>query len=357
MILPVILTLHSSNKACMRIALVSTLRTPVPPVRMGSVELLVGLMAEEMARRGEDVTVFAPGDSTVSTRLLSILPKGYHFDPTIWDWELAEFMQIGFACEHAEEFDVISSHVYCYALPFSRLIRTPIVHTFHICPTPDFVRYCQLYPEGNYVLISNYQRKFFGDLQIAAVIHNGVDTSSFPFDSTPGSYLAFIGDIRPDKGPLEAIRLARAAGVPIRLAGSESEYFHNAIKPELDGRNVEYVGELDHDGKVAFLRSALGLVFVGEGEEACPLVVIEAMACGTPVLALHRGPIPELVTQSVSGIYSDDLSDLVRHVKHLVDLDRRRIRLLAVEKFGVSRMVDQYLATFDRVLQSTKTRR
>ena len=338
----------------MRIGIISTLRTAVPPVKMGSVELIVALAAEELGRRGHDVTVFAPGDSQVSARLLSILPAGYHFDPTIWDWRLAEFMQIGFACEHAEEFDVIHSHVYCYALPFTRLVRTPIVHTFHICPTPDFVRFCQMYPEGNYVLISDYQRKFFGNLEIAGVVHNGVDTSAFHNHSASRNYLAFLGDIRPDKGPLEAIHLAREVGIPIRLAGPESPYFHSVVKPLVDGQNVTYVGELDHDAKVSFLNEALGLVFVGEGEEACPLVIVESMACGTPVFALDRGPVPELVSQGVSGIYARDLESLSKEVARSGGFDPQCIRDLAVKRFGVARMVDDYLSIFENVVEKSK---
>src|SRR2546428_12391115 len=149
----------------MRIALVSTQRTAVPPERSGSVELAVGLMAEGLIRRGHDVTVFGPGDSQVSGRVLSVLPVGYGHDRTIWDWRLAEFVRLGLAYEHASEFDVISSHVYCYALPFTRLVRTPTVHTFHICPTPDFVRFCGMYPEGSYVLVSEFQRPFCADIR------------------------------------------------------------------------------------------------------------------------------------------------------------------------------------------------
>ena len=332
----------------MRIGLVSTLRTAVPPPKMGSVELIVGLIAEELVHRGHDVTVFGPGDSRVSCRVVSLLPTGYNHDESVWDWQLAEFMQLGLVYQHAGEFDVINSHAYCYALPFSALVDTPTVHTFHICPTPDFMRYCRRHPQDAYMLVSNFQRRFFADLHIAGVVHNGIDMASFPLSPHPGSYLVYLGDFDPEKDPLAAIHCARAAGVPIRLAGPKSDYFTDVIRPELDGREVEYVGELDHDGKVALLGGALALVFVSQGLEACPLVLMESMACGTPVLALSRGPVPEIVVQGVGGIHVGDLEALVANVPRMAELDRTAVRRLASKRFDVRAMVDGYLRVFER---------
>lgn len=334
----------------MRIALVSTMRTGVPPPKTGSVELLVALLAEGFQQRGHAVTVFAPGDSRVSARLVSVLPTGYHHDGTIWDWAFAEFMQLGAAYERAADFDVIHSHVYCWALPFTRLVRTPTVHTFHICPTPDYVRFCRLYPESSYVLLSEFQKRFFADLAVAGVVPNGIDVASFPFNPKPGNYLVYLGDFRPDKGPLESIQVARRAGVPIRLAGPESEYFHAAIKPEVDGRDVEYAGEVDHAGKVALLSDALAMIFPVQGLEACPLVLLESMACGTPVLSVGRGPVPEIVVQGVGGIYVDDFADLAAEVDRVGALDRFAVRQLAEERFDAARMVEDYLRIFERVI-------
>ncbi len=330
----------------MRIGLVSTMCTAVPPPRAGSVELVVGLLAAELTRRGHDVTVFAAGDSEPAGRLVSVLETGYQGNETIWDWQLAEFVQLGRAYEHADELDVISSHVYCYALPFSRLVRTPTVHTFHIGPTPDFVRFCRLYPEGKYLLISEFQRTLFADLPVAGVVPNGIETSAFPFTEQPGEYLAYIGAFHPNKGPLEAIRAAREAGVPIRLAGPDSEYFQQVIAPELDGSDVEFVGEVDHAGKVELLGNALALIFSSTWLEACPLVLLESMACGTPVLATVNGPVPEIVDPPVGGLCVDD-AELVPALERIAGLDRRAVRALAVERFDVSRMVDGYLRVFE----------
>jgi glycosyltransferase involved in cell wall biosynthesis len=331
----------------LRIALVSTLCTSVPPVRSGSVELVVGLLASELTRRGHDVTVFAAGDSEPAGRLVSVVERGYHDDTSIWDWQLAELVQLGHVFERADEFDVISSHVYIYGLPFTRLVRTPTVHTFHISPTPDFVRFCRLYPEGEFVLVSEFQRTVFVDQPVAAVVPNGIDTGAFPFSEQGGEYLAYIGAFSPRKGTLEAIRAARQADIPIRLAGPDSEYFREAIGPEL-GPGVEYVGEVDHAGKVELLANALAMIFTPQWLEACPLVVLESMACGTPVLATANGPIPEIVAPPVGGLCVDE-ADLVPALDRVAGLDRRAVRAHAVEHFDMARMTDDYLRVFESV--------
>jgi glycosyltransferase involved in cell wall biosynthesis len=323
----------------------------VPPAKTGSVELIVGLMAEELSRRGHDVTVFASQDSRVSARVASVLPTGYQHDSTVWDWELAEYMQLGMAFEHAGEFDLINSHVEFYALPFTRLVRTPTVHTFHhIHPASDYVRFCRLYPEGVFVSVSRFQRRIFSELPIEEVVHYGIDTASFPFGSQPGTYLVYLGDFCPEERPLESIRCARAAGIPIKLAGRESKYFHEVIRPELDGHRIEYVGEVDHDQKRSLLRGALATLFLAESKHACPLVVLESMACGTPVLALDRGPVPELMTHGAGGICAEDFAAVVRQIPFLGQMNRDAVRRLAVERFDASCMVSNYLAIFERVL-------
>ena len=334
----------------MKIALVSTQRTAVPPPRSGSVELIVGLLADQLARRGHEVTVFAPGGSATPGRLVSLLPAGYHDDATVWDWELAEFMQLGLVYQRAAEFDVIHSHAYCYALAFAGLVRTPTVHTFHICPTPDFVRYCGMYPEGRYVVLSEFQRRFLGDIPVEAVVYNGIETGAFPWSAEKGKYLAFLGDLREDKGPLAAVALSQESGIPLRLAGRETPWSRGVLARLIDGRHIEYVGELDHDGKAELLAGALALVFLSPGLEACPLVLLESMACGTPVLALNRGPVPELVTEGVTGFYADDLPELFERAFDVEALDRGAIRRSAVERFDVSRMTDDYLDLFERAV-------
>jgi glycosyltransferase involved in cell wall biosynthesis len=329
----------------MRIALISTAGNAIPPVGNGSIELTVGLLAEGFVERGHDVTVFAPGASRVAGRLVSVFERGYVDDETIWDWQLADTAQVAAALERAAEFDVISSHAYCSAVPFGRLVSTPLTHTFHIGPTPDWARLCALYAEGHYILVSEPQRELL-PVEPAAVIPNGIDTSAFPFSAEPGRYLVFLGSFTEDKAPLAAIRLAREAGVPIRLAGPDSDYYRELVAPEVDGVDVEYVGEVGHDEKAELLRDALALVFPSEGFEAFGLVLVEAMACGTPVLARPRGAAPELVEEGVTGFLAEDFSQLAPRVGELAALDRTRIRQIAEERFDAAHMVERYLELF-----------
>ncbi len=277
----------------MRIALVSTQRSSVPPSRASSVELVVSLLADELARRGHDVTLFATGDSAAAGyRVASLLPRGYLHDPSIWDWQLAEFMQLGRVFEQADQFDVIHSHVYCYALPFVRFTTTPVVQTLHIGPTPDFARYCRLVPECANVLLSQFQRSLFDDAPVAGVVRHGIDTKAFAFSPEVGQYLAFIADWRPEKGALEAIRVARSARIPIRLAGPRNDYFESVVRPEVDGEMVTYVGELDHAGKVDLLGGALGTVFFPVPREPFGLVMIESMPAARRCCRSAGAPCP-----------------------------------------------------------------
>src|ERR1041384_5819010 len=168
-----------------------------------------------------------------------------------------------------------------------------------------------MYPEGRYVVLSEFQRRFLGDIPVEAVVYNGIETGAFPWSAEKGKYLAFLGDLREDTGPLAAVALSQESGIPLRLAGRETPWSRGVLARLIDGRLIEYVGELDHDGKAELLAGALALVFLSPGLEACPLVLLESMACGTPVLALNRGPVPELVTEGVTGFYADDLPELV----------------------------------------------
>ncbi len=334
----------------MRIALVSTLRTAVPPKGSGSVELLVAMLAEELLREGHTVTVFATGDSETSAKLVATLPRGYHHDDTVWDWQLAEFMQLGEVYSRAHDFDIINSHVYCYALPFSRQCKTPTVHTFHICPTPDFQRYCSMFPNQYYVFLSHYQSHVMREIPAARIISNGIDTNAFSWSPVPGTYLAFLGELREDKGPLRAIECGARLGLPVRLAGRPTEFFRERIEPLVDGCQVEYVGELQHEAKNVFLREALALLFPVQSFEACPLVVLEAMACGTPVVAYKTGPLPELVASRVSGLLIDSDRPFVPQVRDISSLSREQIRAIAVRDFDKRAMAAKYLELFREIV-------
>ncbi len=333
----------------LRIAQVTPIAAPVRPDSTGSIEQLVWLLTEELVRRGHEVTLFATGDSQTSAALHAVYPRGYEDDGDLWNWEFHETMHVASAFERAPEFDVIHSHVYHFALPFTRLVNTPVVHTYHILPDDDVVPVYGRYPEAHVVAISQYQRRVFNGRSHVAVIHHGIDTGAFPFGAVPGGYLLFLGQIAANKGPVEAIRLARQAGMRLILAGpsdGEDGYFRSTVAPLIDGREVEYVGPVTVQERNQLLAGAAALLYPIVAPEPFGLVTVEAMACGTPVVARGLGAVPEIVENGVSGYYASDLNLMAGSISGALALDRARVRQAAVARFDYRRMVDEYMAVY-----------
>lgn len=329
----------------LRIAQVAPLAAPVTGAHTGSIEQLVWLLTEELVRRGHEVTLAAAGDSQTSAALHAVYPRGYEYDDDLWNCEFHETLHMASVFEKAGDFDVIHSHVYHYALPFIRLVQTPVIHNYHVLPDDDIARAFGRYPEANVVAISKYQRGLFPGNPQTAVVHHGIDTAAFPFSPERGDYLLFLGRILPDKGTVEAIQLARAVGMRLRIAGppdDSTDYFPSQVVPLLDGRQVEYVGPVDLKERNALLAGAAALVYPIQAPEPFGLVLIEAMACGTPVLATGLGAVPELVHNGVTGYYAPDMAALASRLEAVLALDRHRIRQEAVTRFDYRRMVDEY---------------
>ena len=329
----------------LRIAQVAPLAAPVTGDHTGSIEQLVWLLTEELVRRGHDVTLAAAGDSHTSAALHATYPRGYEYDDDLWSCEFHETLHVASVFERAGDFDVIHSHVYHFALPFIRLVRTPVIHNYHILPDPDIARAFGRYPEANLVAISEYQRGLFPGNPHTAVVHHGIDTATFPFSPERGDYLLFLGRILPDKGTVEAVHLAREMGMRLLIAGpadNATDYFPAQVAPLVDGRQVEYLGPVGLKERNALLAGAAALVYPIQAPEPFGLVLIEAMACGTPVLAAGLGAVPELVRDGVTGYYAPDAAALARRLEAVLTLDRLRIRQEALTRFDYRRMVDEY---------------
>jgi glycosyltransferase involved in cell wall biosynthesis len=334
----------------LRIAQVAPLEMPVRPEAGGSIQQLVWLLTEELVRLGHDVTLFATGDSRTSAALHAVYPRDYHHDETIWDWRFHELLHVAAAFERADEFDLIHSHVYHLGLPFTRLVGTPVVHTYHVDPNEDIIRGFARYPEARVVAISHYQRRAFAALADVDIVYHGIDTDAFPFQPDPGDYLAFLGCLIPRKGPVEAIRLANQVGMPLLLAGPADEaYYRAAIAPLVDGRQIRYIGPVGPAERSRLLAGAAALLFPLMAGEPFGLVAIEAMACGTPVAALARGAVPEIVAHGITGYYADDLDSLAALIPATIALDRTRVRGTAVDGFDYRRMVRDYVAVYHQV--------
>jgi glycosyltransferase involved in cell wall biosynthesis len=351
------LRIGASASQPLRIAQIAPIAHPVHRDARDSVEQLVWLLCEELVRRGHEVTLFATGDSTSSARLSAVYAHGYEHDDSLWDWRLHESLNAAAAFERAQEFDVIHSHAYHFALQFTRLVSTPIVQTYHVEADPDILDAYRRHPEMCVIAVSEWQRSTLAGVPRTTVIHHGIDTSSFPFSAPPGEHLLFLGRMIPDKGPLEAVRIARLLGLPLILAGSSTEHFEQAVRPLLDGSQVRYAGEVDHQRRNALLSRASALLLPLTYPEPFGLVMVEAMACGTPVVATGIGAVPEIVEPGLTGCHAPSPQALAGCVPQALELDRARVRARAVERFHFTRMVDAHEALYRRVAQGAGARR
>ena len=281
----------------LRVAHVGPVALAMPPAGSGSVELMTWLLTEGLVRRGIDVTLFATANSTTSARLHAIFDQGYVENPDMWPWELYEMLNLSAAVERGADFDVIhyEAAYYPMSLAFARLSRTPIVQTLHHSPSPDEVALWSRYPEIPFVAISREQSRLLQGVTQAGIVLHGIDTDSFAFRAVPDDYVLFLGRFTAGKGVVQAIEVARKAGRRILLAAPEDDYYREHVQPLVDGRDVVYAGEVGHDEKVKLCGGAAALLYPVQSGEPFGLVLAEAMACGTPVAALDRGAVTEVV--------------------------------------------------------------
>jgi glycosyltransferase involved in cell wall biosynthesis len=336
----------------LRIAQIGPVATSTPPPKSGSIETLTSLLTEGLVKRGFDVTLFATGDSTTSAKLHAIFPEGYWHDERLWPWELCEMLNLAAAVERAADFDLIhyQAAYYPMSLAFTRLCPTPILQTLHHAPSPDEVRLWSGYPEAPFVAISHEQARRLEGLNVIDVVLHGIDTDSFKFREQPDDYLLFLGRFSAGKGVLQAIEVAKRVGMRLVLAAAEEEYYRQEIAPHVDGVNVVYYGEAEHDAKVELYGGARVLVYPVQTPEPFGLVLAEAMACGTPVAALDMGAVREVVEDGVTGIVYSDLDEMVSGLGRALALDRRTVRERSVARFGSERMVDEYAAVYRRMV-------
>lgn len=337
----------------LRIAQIAPVARPVSAASDSSIELIVALLCDELTARGHQVTLFATGESRTRARLHATYARGYHADHRLWDgWELHEVLNAAAAFERERELDVIHSHSYAYALPFARLTSAPTLHTYHINPPADVREAFRRCPQARPGAVSEYHRGKFRDLPRVEMVHNGVDTDGFPArtDGRRGEHLLFLGHLIPRKGPVEAIHAARRAGMRLVMAGrGGGDYFEREVAPLIDGRQVEHVGPVGRQERDALLAGAAALVFPSAFQEPFGLVLAEAMACGTPVAALARCAVGEIVTPGVTGFLAESADGLAACIARAVELDRARVRAEAVRRFDHRRMVDGYEAVYRRL--------
>ncbi len=342
----------------MRIAQVAPPFESVPPTRYGGTERVVSLLTEELVRRGHEVTLFASGDSTTSARLVPTVDSAL--------WRLDEVrdalpywtITVGEAYRRARdgEFDIMHSHLDFQAFACAALSATPTVTTLHgRLDLTDLKRLYARFPEAGVISISDNQREPLPDARWLGTVYNAVDVDHLPFNPRGGEYLAYLGRISPEKGLDRAIRVAALAGMPLKVAArmplmdtsnpvirADWEYYEGAIKPLLKSGHVELIGEIGDAEKPELLGNALALLFPIDWPEPFGLVMPEAMACGTPVVARRRGSVPEVVTHGVTGLIGDTDEELAALCRAVHTIDRRVCRAEAVTRFSPSVMAAGY---------------
>jgi len=345
----------------MKIAQVAPLFESVPPQCYGGTERVVSYLTEELVRQGHQVTLFASGDSVTQAHLVAACPRALRLDEQCVD-QLAQCMVL---LEHvfrqAPTFDLLHFHIDYLHFPLSVRQRVPHVTTLHgRLDIPDLVPVYQTFPSMPVVSISDAQRIPLPGLQWQGTVYHGLPEDLYTFQDTPGSYLAFLGRISPEKGIEQAIAIARQAGMPLKIVAKidqvDRAYFQSVVQPLLDDPLVEYLGEMGERDKNAFLGQAYALLFPIDWPEPFGLVMIEALACGTPVIAYGRGSVPEVVEDGVTGWIVAGRDDAIQAIAQVSTLSRRRCRQTFEERFSATQMTQDYLRIYQQLLEPRTTR-
>jgi len=334
----------------LRIAEIASVGTAVRRGVGESVEQLVSLLCDELIARGHEVTLFATGDSKTDAQLRSYFEHGYEHDEELWDWQFTEYMHVGHAYSQAGEFDLIHCHSYHFGVPFAQFVTTANVHTHHVEMEPGVIDAYRRLPQVQLVAVSRFQSQAYGGCPNLELIPHGIETDAFPFGEQGGDYLLFLGRMIRDKGPVEAIEIARQADMPLVLAGPAEDGFDERVSCEIDERRIRYLGRVEPPERDRLLAGAAALVYPLLYPEPFGLVPIEAMACGTPVLGVGIGAVPELIEPGLTGYLADSWEGLAGLVPRALELDRRAIRDRARERFDYTRMVDAHEALYQRLV-------
>jgi glycosyltransferase involved in cell wall biosynthesis len=345
----------------MRIAQIAPLAESVPPKLYGGTERVVSWLAEELVALGHDVTLFASGDSVTTGRLVPVIARAIRLSRPRPDPFPAYAAQLDAIANGAHEFDILHFHTDWIHLPFIGRLGIPYLTTLHNrLDTPDLPPVVKRFPEAPLISISDHHRTPLPSANWLGTVYHGMPASVLSPSHEPGGYLAFLGRLTKEKGPEAAVRIAKAAGLELRMAAkiprAETRYFNERLKPLVDGEQIKLVGELNDKAKGDLLRGASALLFPIDWPEPFGLVMIEAMACGTPVIAYRRGSVAEVVDEGVTGFVVENEDEAIAAVKRIGELDRRTIRATFERRFTARRMAEDYLRRYEALLRA-ETRR
>jgi glycosyltransferase involved in cell wall biosynthesis len=345
----------------MRIAQVSPLFESVPPKLYGGTERVVSWLTEELVRQGHEVTLFASGDSNTGARLVPVCERSLRLDEQCHDQLAYIVLGLEKVIQMEQEFDLVHWHIDYIAYPLERRMTTPHVTTLHgRLDIPDLVPIYQEYKEIPVISISNSQRKPLPWVNWQATIHHGLPADLFDFQDQPGTYLAFLGRISPEKGVDNAIEIASRAGIPLKIAAkistADRAYYEEVIKPLIENHpDVEFLGEISEMEKNGFLGNALALLFPITWPEPFGIVMIESMACGTPIIAFPGGSVTEVMENGASGFIVPNVDGAVKAIDRIASLNRKKVRQVFEKRFTSRHMTENYLKAYKRVIENTPT--
>ncbi len=335
----------------MKIALLSPIAWRTPPRHYGPWETIVSMLAEGLVDLGMDVTLFATGDSLTSARLDSVCPVPYEEDKEM-DAKVWECLHIAHLFEQADQFDIIHNNYDFLPLSYSRLVKTPVVTTIHGFSSSKILPVYRTYNRDNYYIsISNSDRS--PELDYFGTVYHGIDLNLFTLNEKPGNYLLYFGRLHPDKGTYEAIQIARRFGMKLIMAGiiQDEAYFKSRVAPFIDDFNTIYVGSVGPERRNELLQGAYALLHPIFFDEPFGLSVIEAMACGTPVIAFNRGSMPEVISEGVTGFLVDSMEEALAKLEIVPTLERLECRRWVQERFSKERMVADYLKVYETIIE------
>jgi len=343
----------------MRIAQVAPLFESVPPAQYGGTERVVSYLTEELVRQGHEVSLFASADSVTRARLVPQSSQSLRLDSDVVDRMAHHILMLERVFQRAAEFDVIHFHIDYVHFPLSRRDSIAQLTTLHgRLDLPDLQPLFREFTDMPVVSISNAQRRPLPFARWHGTVHHGLPRDLYHFHEQPGKYLAFLGRISPEKRVDRAIAIAQRAGLPLRIAAKvdavDREYFESQIRPLLKQPGVEFIGEIGDSDKDAFLGEALAFLFPIDWPEPFGLVMLEAMACGTPIVAYRHGSVPEVIESGVNGFIVDERDAAVRAVKQAGNLDRHRCRAAFERRFTVDRMARDYVRIYERLVNARR---
>jgi glycosyltransferase involved in cell wall biosynthesis len=346
----------------MRIAQVSPLYESVPPKLYGGTERVVHYLTEELVRQGHDVTLYASGDSATSARLVAPCATAVRLNPYTIDGLAHHFLMLEKVFQSAASFDIIHFHIDYLHFPYSRRCATSHVTTLHgRLDIPDLLGLYREFSEVPVVSISDAQRRPLNWVNWQATVYHGLPPDLLPFREGDGGYLAFLGRISPEKRVDRAIEIANKAGMPLKIAAkiekADRKYFESEVEHLLKSPNVEYIGEITEREKAEFLGKAKAFLFPIDWPEPFGLVMIEAMSCGTPVIAFRGGSVDEVIEDGVTGFVVETVDEAVKALERLEEIDRKRCRQVFESRFTAERMVADYLKVYRQLKRNSGTSR